>query len=399
MEFSYKREILGMVAFKESFEAMALVDSDMTSNISTALSNLIQPNHKVFDQEKVSRDEVKVALLQEQLQIQAQASQYLAISDEIGEKLKNLWRFATGATDVFFDSFYDNLEIYFQQKRSLIYSELEREYNWYTTFADVAKKGAGGLANTVLKGANSMVKGVTGNRLTNSDTFLNDKTIVERLISKHLDEKIIEREIGQLFEKASNAYKEAWLQEISKQIPDTKRVSTFSMIQNARSGINVVFEFGIAEQTLLTGMGAAVVGSFGLAMGWHTLAYAFINVFPPIALVTAVATVVIGVVTKENSLQVRKKQVDEVIKQYHRYFLTQLYTESRPELGNIPLRKYLDKTGQTIISDVLRDWEKAIFGELSTEHFRRLNSAFSKHLMFVQEALGDLGQASEGSSA
>lgn len=399
MEFSYKREILGMAAFTESFKQMALVDSDMTTNISSALSNLIQPNHKVFDQEKVGRDEVRIALLQEQLQIQAQASQYLAISDEIGEKLKNLWRFATGATDVFFDSFYDNLEVYFQHKRSAIYAELEREYNWYTTFADVAKKGAGGLANTVLKGANSMVKGVTGNRLTNSDEFLNDKTVVEQLISKHLDEKIIEREIGHLFEKASTAFKEAWLQEISKQIPDTKRVSTFSMIKNARSGINVVFQFGIAEQTLLTGMGAAVVGSFGLAMGWHTLAYAFINVFPPIALVTAVATVVIGVVTKENSLQVRKKQVDEVIKQYQRFFLTQLYTEARPELGNIPLRKYLEKTGQTIISDVLRDWEKVIFGELSTEHFRRLNSAFSKHLMFVQEALSELGQTSEGNNA
>lgn len=396
MEFTYKREILGMEAFTESFEEMALVDSDMTTNISTALSNLIRPNHNVFDKETVSRDEVRIALLQEQLQIQALASQYLAISDEIGEKLKNLWQFATGAPDVFFDSFYDNLEIYFQHKRLVIYAELEREYNWYSTFTDVAKKGAGGLANTVLKGANSMLKGVTGNRLTDSDTFLDDKTVVERLITKHLDERIIEREIGQLFEKASDAFKNAWLQEISKQIPDTKRVSTFSMIKNARSGINVVFELGIAEQTLLTGLGAAVVGSFGLAMGWHTLAYAFANVFPPIALVTAVATVVIGVMTKDNSLQVRKKQIDEVIKQYHRYFLTQLYTESRPELGNTSLRKYLEKTSSNIIGDVLRDWEKAIFGKLSTAHFRMLNSAFSKHLMFVQEALSELGQVSEG---
>jgi len=387
-----------MVAFKESFEQMALVDSDMATNISNTLCKLIQPNHNVFHKEKVSRDEVRIALLQEQLQIQAQASQYLAISDEIGEKLKNLWQFATSAPDIFFDLFYDSLEILFRQTRSVIYAELERDYNWYTTFADVAKKGAGGLANTFLKGANSMVKGVTGNRLTDSDTILDDKTVVETLISKHLDEEIIEREIGQLFEKASNAFKDAWLREISKQIPDTKRVSTFSMIKNASSGISVLFELGIAEQTLLTGMGAAVVGSFGLAMGWHTLAYAFVNVFPPIALVTAVATVVIGVVTKENSLQVRKKQIDEVIKQYHRYFLTQLYTEPRPELGNIPLRKYLEKTSSNIISDVLKDWEKVIFGELSTVHFRMLNSAFSKHLMFIQEALSELGQACEKES-
>lgn len=398
MEFSYKREILKMVAFTETFEQMALVDSDMAKNISNTLCNLIQPNHKVFDKENVSRDEIRIALLQEQLQIQAQASQYLAISDEIGEKLKNLWQFATGAPDIFLDSFYDNLEIYFQQKRSVIFAELEREYNWYTTFADVAKKGAGGLANIVLKGANSMVKGVTGNRLTDSDTFLDDKTVVERLIAKHLDEKTIEREIGHLFEKASIAFKDAWLQEISKQIPDTKRVSTFSMIKNASTGINVLFELGFAEQTLITGMGAAVVGSFGLAMGWHTLAYAFANVFPPIALVTAVATVVIGVVTKENSMQVRKKQIDEVIKQYHRYFLTQLYTDPRPELGNIPLRKYLEKTSKNIIGDVLKDWEKAIFGKLSIEHFRMLNSAFSKHLMFIQEALCELGQVTEGNS-
>ncbi len=90
MEFTYQREIISMEAFTESFELMTLVDSDMTTNISEALYNLIQPNHHVIDQEKASRDVVRIALLQEQLQIQAQASQYLAISDEIGERLKNL---------------------------------------------------------------------------------------------------------------------------------------------------------------------------------------------------------------------------------------------------------------------------------------------------------------------
>lgn len=64
------------------------------------------------------------------------------------------------------------------------------------------------------------------------------------------------------------------------------------------------------------GIGSAVVGTVGLAAGWHTITYAILNAFPPMAIFALAMTAVTGVVTKDKTVQNRIKEIDEAINQY-----------------------------------------------------------------------------------
>lgn len=46
--------------------------------------------------------------------------------------------------------------------------------------------------------------------------------------------------------------------------------------------------------------------------------------------------------------------------------------------------------GRKIVEEAVHQWEKNYFGDLKIDHFRKLNQAFIKHLMYVNEAIDEL---------
>ncbi|WP_233879534.1 hypothetical protein [Virgibacillus halodenitrificans] len=213
---------------------------------------------------------------------------------------------------------------------------------------------------------------------------MNTNSIVENLLEKHLNNPIITEQLNKIFLQAIKRYEKNWISLINTNVPNTKRLSAYSYIN---SNVKVNFEIGAAEQVFTVGLGSAVIGSIGLAIGWHTMTYAMLNVFPPIALAAAVGTVLVGFVTKDSAANKRKKDIEDAVNRYFNNYRNQMYFNKQSSLQDKSFAEYVENLGYKIIDETLEQWEKGLFGLLQIEHYNKLNRAFEKHLLYIQEAL------------
>ncbi|WP_046173342.1 hypothetical protein [Domibacillus indicus] len=385
----YKDEILNLNAFQTIFEKIKKADPKMGLNIEQSLKAAVSESHDLLAKVRTS-DQAQLALMKEQIFIQAQSSQYLNITDEITQKKNNLLEFNPKAYHDFMNEVERELLTFINNKKWIMYKEIEKDGAWYSGLRDSAKKSGGSLLNAAMKGINSISKEFKGKEVFDQTDMVDAKSIVESLLEKHLSNKIVTDAMGDIFKNASKRYEEKWIEQIASNVPNIKRLSAFSIANSAQTNLKVDFQFGTAEQVLAMGLGSAVIGAVGLAIGWHTLTYAMLNVFPPIALFTALITVATGFITKDKAIENRKKDIDEAVNRYHQFFLQQLYTLKLKDMNNKSISNYMEELGTDIIREAIAQWEKNYFGNLKMEHFRELNQAFVKHLMYVNEAMEEL---------
>jgi hypothetical protein len=386
LDISYKDEILNLKAFQSIFAEIKKVDPNMGANIEKSLEAAVTESHSLLGNAK-SNEQAQLALIKEQIFIQAQSSQYLNITDEITQKKNNLLEFNPKVYHEFMNEIEAELAKFIGQKKLIMYREIDRDGAWYSGLRDSAKKSGGSLVNATIKGINTISKEVNGKQAFNKENMIDSRTIVEIVLEKHFSNQMVADQMNTVFTNAAKRYQQMWIEQITSNIPDLKRLSAFSIANAAQTNLKVDFQFGTAEQVLVMGLGSAVVGAFGLAIGWHTLTYAMLNVFPPIAIITAIITVAAGAVTKDKAIQNRKRDIDEAVNRYYQFFLQQLYTLDHSHLGNKSISKYMEDVGLDIIRETIKQWETSYFGNLKVEHFRRLNQAFVRHLMYVNEAL------------
>lgn len=137
-------------------------------------------------------------------------------------------------------------------------------------------------------------------------------------------------------------------------------------------------------------MSGAVVGTIGLAAGWHTLTYSLLHVFPPLAIFSALAAVGMAVFTKEKAKENRRAQIIKAVNNYHQYFLLQIDTAHLQELNGKTLREALLEQSQIIVQETLRKWEEMISGNLKAEHYRWLIASTIEHIKLVENCLNGL---------
>lgn len=156
--------------------------------------------------------------------------------------------------------------------------------------------------------------------------------------------------------------------------------------------LNLPLQFGATEQALLIGIASYVMASFGLAAGWHTITYALSHLFPPLIILTAAATVLTGQFTKEQDFEQRRKQIEESVNRYHRFLITYLDSAPLEELNNVNMRTYMTRISERIVNNTVAEWEKRILGKLTVNDYRNLNSAFSRHLALIAEAIDSIDE-------
>jgi hypothetical protein len=389
MKLIYRSEIIGFSAFREVWHTLRSTDPGMARSMKYSLHMAVKPYHETIAREDATPDQCLAALLQEQMTVSSHANKYLSMSEELNRKKSALLSFAVEAPELFFDSLFDQLEEYFRSKKECMCCELEQSWEWYSGIVDAARKGGG----AAMKKVASFTQSMTDQKLFDEQSLFDDRTMVERLLEKYLSPSQVGRDITRMMDQAGHVYKEAWKKQIMKHVPDLGRISGYSFADQARRQMDgIEFQFGNAEQSMIVGMTSAILATIWLAAGWHTLAYAFANIFPPIALFTAVFTVAAGVVTRDQVVRSRKKQIEDTVNMYFRYFLTQLDNQPIAELGGISLRRYVGQTGQSIVNAAVREWEKNIFGGLTAEHFHLLNSAFQRHLLYLEESVHEIKQ-------
>jgi hypothetical protein len=391
MTILYKEKILTLSAFQSIFEEIKSIDIKMGINIEESLIAAVKESHQLLSFAS-SKEQIELALIKEQINVQAQGSQYLNITDEITQKKNNLLEFNPIAYHEFMNEVELELATFLNERKLMMYQEIELDGTWYSGIRDSAKKSGGTLINAAVKGINTLSKEVKGKQLFQEDEKVDSNTIVESLLEKHLSNKIVSDKMNVIFTNATQKYEKKWINQIATNLPNIKRLSAFSISHSSKTSLKVDYQFGTAEQVFAMGLGSAVIGAVGLAIGWHTLTYAMLNVFPPIALFTALLTVATGFITKENAIKKRKKDINEAVSNYHKFFSQQFYTLKLPTLDHNSISRYIESVGYGIINEVVHQWETNYFGELKMEHFRKLNQAFLKHLMFVNEAMESIAE-------
>jgi hypothetical protein len=360
----------------------------MGANIEQSLIAAIKESHELIRNAR-TKDQLEIALIKEQIFIQAQSSQYLNITDEITMKKNRLLEFIPKVYHGFMNEVEQEMLKFFQKKKEAMFLEIDRDGTWYSGLRDTTKK-SGQLVNFAIQGFNRVTKEYNGKEVISDEHLLDTKTIVETVLERHLSNQQVTEQVTRIFEQAIHSYKEEWMKQIVFNLPDIKRLSAFTLTQSANANVKIDFQYGEAEKVLAMGITSAVFGTVGLAMGWHTLTYAMFNVFPPIAIFAAIATVVVGVLTKDKAIEKRKKDIHEAVNRYYHFFLQQLYVLPLAELENKSISVYIETKSQAIIDETVREWEERCFGQLTIDHFRKLNQAFIKHLMYVNEAIEEL---------
>ncbi|MFC4801348.1 hypothetical protein ACFPA1_18630 [Neobacillus sp. GCM10023253] len=385
MDFIFKKEILELEAFRQVLTEIKNVDPAMGENMEQSLRAAVRESHELILMANTP-DQLHIGLIKEQLHIQAQSSQYLNITDEMTMKKNNLLEFMPQIYNQFMNEVEQEMTRFFQEKKREMYTEIDQDGSWYSGLRDTTKK-SGQLYNFAINKINSVSKELQGKEVIADQHLVDTKSIVEKVLEKHLSNQKVTNQVSTIFELAIKRYKDAWMKRIADNVPDMKRISAFSLTQTSKANLKINFQYGDAEKVLAMGVGSAVFGTVGLAMGWHTLTYALFNVFPPIAIFAALATVLVGVLTKDRAVEKRKHDINEAVTRYHHFFLQQLYVLKLSELENKSISEYIELKGRAIVEETVKEWERKYFGNLRMDHFRKLNQAFVRHLMYVNEAM------------
>jgi hypothetical protein len=382
-------DIVNLRCYSSAFETLKQVDQKHAAQLETALLKATEGTHKGIVEAEGNPDRLRYWLYREVVEVRAHSSSYLSYSEMMATREANLTRFAMGVTGRFFDLIFDSLDEYFQGKKSLMIEECQSRSEWYSTISDSSKKllTPVNIASRLVGAASDRLGLQTG--LTGAD-LVDTKGVVESVLVRYLDPKQVTHDVTAILEHASAIVEETWKKEIKAQAPDLAELKAFSSRSTDSFGPATEFQFGIAEQTFAVGVGAALVGSFGLAAGWHTLTYAMINVFPPVAIFSVLAAVGLAFVTKDRALENRRQQISGAADKYHQQLLLQIDTQKMEELGGRSMRDAMIEKNERIVARTIRQWEESISGNLRAEHYRLLIAATTQHLMLVDIALKKL---------
>jgi hypothetical protein len=398
----YLDRILAISELVQVFAELKEADLLNGGNVETAMRNALADCHEGLRSSGGSPDKLRYWLYRESVELKAQASVYLNYEREMAQRKAALWQFALERNDQFFALVFDALDSYFTAKTDATIVELERDARWYSNLRDSAKQAGvvvTGTARLLKKGMSALKTapiGEGGRRVFGKAAgyvedveSMDTRDIVRKALDTHLSAEILGADVEKILGESGERYEKAWTDELKAQEPDLRALQAFS--ESAVEGPTVTGPtFGTAEQTLAIGLGGAIAGTISLAAGWHVLAYAMVNVFYPVAIVVALATVGVAVLAKENDLERRRTKVREVIDQYHRHFLVQIDTGRLEQLEGKTLREAMQSQAKELVSSTIEGWEKAIGGKLTAYHYRLLGAACTGHLELIQKCLNAL---------
>lgn len=387
-------QILTLSEFSNILLHLKQVDPQHGGEIEKALEGCLKETRQGLAEEGNDLNALRYWLYRQSTELKAHGSSYLSYSGTMAQREAALWKFSMTSVDQFFHLIFDALDEYFETKKTLMLAEVAEDSAWYTGIRDTVKKAGIGvnLAKNLLRKAAEQIN--HGDILSEEDV-LNTRSVTERLLETHLSPDQVSQDVAQIMAEANKRYTQLWEQEIKTQAPDLEQLRAFAARQTPEAQPNVGFELGIAEQTFAVGLCGAVAGTIGLAAGWHTLTYAMIHVFPPAAVFAVVATIGVAVLNRDRAREQREQQIRDAVDNYHKMFLLQLDSGKIAALGDKTVREAMTEQSQRLVEDTLRQWEKAISGNVTVQHYRMLTAAVQAHLLLIDKYLEELADSSQ----
>jgi len=372
--------IIRLKSFQSVFKRFRAHDPERGKHYQDTLIAALNENHNRMQSALANPTELRCCLYREILEINKQMAPFPRIFEAHSKQEAELWAFAMDATENFFNGIEADLQKFFSIKKKAVLRELRRRHAWHSGFIDAAQ----------------LVKKITGklwkkvSDVEPPDSLEAAKTLIEEVLGHHLAEKQIKQEMEKIFTEAKKKYDAEWKEKIKQTTPDY-----YSYLNVSDLSFTPGAELDIESQVLATGVAGAVVGTFGLAAGWHTISYALLNVFPPIAAFAAIAATVLAIWNKDKSREKREAKIEDVIKQMNRTLLLDIYSAPIKDLGNKSLHRAMIENAQKIVREISMRLYEPIFGSLTKEDFQELAKASESHIMLVNGCIERIEKGNE----
>lgn len=381
-QFNYKEEILNESYFDEVLVALETKDERYGSHIKRIIKQMLhQELPYIYSANTASH---AYLALQNLLHIvQAESSAYLSYLNELTDVRNKMLSERTRIVEAFKKDLQKEIHLFFNNQFKVMKEEVEKNTKWHTTLQDSTKKITAKLYNPMLKFAkhNETLKS------TMSDLDeLDDRSEVEKILQRYINEKQLKSMYDKAFRKALKNYELAWKEVIEKHTPNFSNLRTFDSVTGTFGEQTVKYKLGASEQVLGVTISSAVIGTIGLAAGWHTLAYAVANVFPPIAIFAAVATVATAVIKKDSEVENRIQQVKQVLQEYEKHIFQQM-DPPRINSNKPSLFLEIEKKSDELIYTTIAHWEKQLLGDLTSSDYEMLIRKLTQYASLIEEGI------------
>lgn len=386
--------IIDLHAFDAVYAELSALDRDQADTLFIAFRKALEEPHKELKRFKHANDpgQIKYWLLKELLAVKAFMSNYLSVSETMALRESRLREAAMSSIDRFFDFLFEGSDRFFDHKQAAILESLESLNTPGNMLVDAKAK--------LFKSANGAFEALRQTTLKldiqiplPDRSALDDRCLIEKAIGAHLSPCQLKEGLAEVVEAVTRQFEADWKRVITEQTPDLEQVRAFASGISGINPMDIRIDLGVAEQTFAAGIAAGVIGSIGLAMGWHTIIYALLNVFPPIAIFTVIASVTLAFWQRDKMHDKRKSHVAQIMRDMKDTFKLAIFNEKQGDLEGRTLFETIMTLNADIIKKTVESWQSAICGKLTLMDYRKLIHAATEHLTCVEALIERLNSS------
>lgn len=412
-----EKKIADLAEFKSVFGKLRRADAETARHIETAVRAAMQG----VTATPAGGHERVIAIKDAQLRMQELRYHYAAIGAQMAEQKAYFYRAAIEAEQAFLDRVYRGLEQYFSGVYDAVEEVLTRDSSWLTGLLDTWHKTGGRAINWVTgKTQRLLISATDGKSVKRFEQFMKDlggargkgmvnrtadmmkdahqwlqqhaqkakveeRSLLERALEDVCASDKIEENVAGVLEAAWQCYQQVWRQRVQSYREQIVKMQRAAELLTGTLQAQSAFSLGHAEQALATGMGAAIFGTAALAAGWHTLAYAMMNIFWPMAVFVAILTTGVAWFTRERAVKQRIEEARKVLNAYHAQLIMYIDTHKLEDYGGKSIRELVREHSLGVAEHMDRSWRQARFGALGEEHYRELMEACERHAARLSE--------------
>lgn len=330
----------------------------------------------------VNEREILIELYKQKIICLNSINYYRKILIDIKEKDRELMEYSKEIFQASIDFLFKNIYYFLDNKKYSILKDIEKEFVWYQGVKDAFNKSAQ-VINVSKRIINTALDKVNIKSSINFED-IDSRALLEKLFEKHMSKESIVDFLDKSIQETFIFIINEWNKKISRQINSI--YSKDNIIVDRLGNLKISFEMDSTGQIFLTGMSSAVIGTLGLAAGWHTLTYALLNVFPPIAIFTAVATIASGIYNKEKAKEKLIKQVEDMFNEYRKQIIYLIDEERFSKLNNMSIYDYFQFLS-ILISEEYKSKIKGLYINIECKSINDIIGAYEEHIMIIDNII------------
>jgi len=297
-------------------------------------------------------------------------------SENISSLEKTLWRQSVEIHDSIVNQISVDLNRELYKNERYIHQRLEISSSLKRDIGDSTAK----LTSSFLRTASSLTKKKTDNNISTS---------IENYVEKYFSEKHIKMILKKTLELSLTKFTNEWQDTIDKAIIESN-FDRYNLPQHAFDRNEFSEEISSSEQALITGFGAAVIGTVGLAAGWHTLTYSLLNVFPPLLIFSVILYPLINMMGKEKSIQKKKDTITKLKNNTFDNLNRIIVGPSNDKVTSVS--EYIKSMNKKIIEETLVRSKKMNFYDISLTTIESIRRGLNDYIEKINHSLvsGDI---------